>query len=236
MTDVLALNSIRGKSGKDTLIGLLESEGRKVFRVAFADVLKKMCAEALAGDAAYATVLESRCHSSAKDSPFESLSIRMLPDSPYKDWLRKSLVTIGEVNAPRSMRWHLQMFGTGYHREHLGKPNVWFDMGMREVAQGLEDGSYDHVVVTDMRMANEFTGLTKGPHTQQPNPNAFSWGVPKVRTVRIVRDWFITGVDDQSYHISDIALMAHPFDALVVNQLGEPWAMLDQLKEQGVIN
>lgn len=48
MTNLLALNSIRGKSGKDTLIGLLESEGRKVFRVAFADVLKRMCAEELA--------------------------------------------------------------------------------------------------------------------------------------------------------------------------------------------
>lgn len=222
MTDLLALNSIRGKSGKDTLIGLLESEGRKVFRVAFADVLKKMCAEALAGDAAYAVVLESRCHSSAKDTPFESLSVRMIPDGPYKNWLSKSLVTVEELTAPRSMRWHLQTFGTGYHREHLGKPNVWLDMGLEEVRKGFDDGSYDHVVITDMRMVNEFDRL-----------NNFNWDL---HTVRIVRDWFIPGVDDQSYHISDIALMAHPFDALVVNRLGEPWVMLDQLKEQGVIN
>ena len=71
-----------------------------------------------------------------------------------------------------------------------------------------------------MRMINEYEGLLYAP---------------SVKTIRIVRDWFIPGVDDQPYHISDIALMAHPFDALVVNRLGEPWAMLDQLKEQGVI-
>lgn len=241
MTDLLALNSIRGKSGKDTLIGLLESEGRKVFRVAFADVLKEMCAHALAGGPGnYATELQRRMHTSQKDDAIPLLSIAQLPESAYKDWLkgagRKDPVAHRWIGQGRSLRWHLQTFGTGYHREHLGKPNVWFDLGMEQVRAGLEDGSNDHVVVTDMRMPNEFAGLTKGPHTHQPNPHAFSWNIPKVRTVRIVRDWFIPGVDDQPYHISDIALMAHPFDALVVNRLGEPWAMLDQLKEQGVIN
>lgn len=235
MTDLLALNSIRGKSGKDTLIGLLESEGRKVFRVAFADILKRECAFAIAGpEGSLAKTYEECMHTSVKDKLQEQLRINSLPTSAYKAFLQadSSLAAM----APRSLRWHLQTFGTQYHREHLGKPDVWFDLGMEQVRKGLEDGRYDHVVVTDMRMTNEFAGLTKGPHTQQPNPHAFSWNVPKVRTVRIVRDWFIPGVDDQSYHISDIALMAHPFDALVVNRLGEPWAMLDQLKEQGVIN
>jgi len=234
MTDLLALNSIRGKSGKDTLIGLLESEGRKVFRVAFADVLKEMCALAIAGGPGnYATELQRRMHTSQKDEAIPLLSIAQLPDSPYKYW---ALGNVREWTNPRSLRWHLQTFGTQYHREYLGKPNVWLDLGMQQVCAALEDGRYDHVVVTDMRMPNEYSGLTKGSHTKQPNPHAFSWSIPKVRTVRIVRDWFISGVDDQSYHISDISLMAHPFDALVVNRLGEPWAMLDQLKEQGVIN
>jgi hypothetical protein len=91
---------------------------------------------------------------------------------------------------------------------------------MQEVRKGFDADIYDHVVVTDMRMPNEYEGLLYAP---------------EVKTVRIVRDWFIPSVDDQPYHISDIALMAHPFDALVVNRMGEPWAMLDQLKEQGVI-
>lgn len=233
MTDLLCLNSIRGKSGKDTLIGLLEAEGRKVFRVAFADVLKEMCAQVLAGGpGTHARKLQQRMHSSAKDTESIRLSIDNLPASSYKFWA----MSRENVSKARSLRWHLQSFGTGYHREHLGKPDVWFDLGMQEVRLGLEDRSNDLVVVTDMRMPNEFRGLTEGTHLDQPNPNAFDWSIPKCRTVRIVREWFIPGVDDQPYHSSDIALMAHPFDALVVNRLGEPWAMLDQLKEQGVLN
>lgn len=214
---LLALNSIRGKSGKDTLIGLLESEGRKVLRVAFADVLKRVCAEALAGDQkGRAVLLEKNMHTSAKDNVTPGLCIGELPNSPYKLWAMRSF----DIEAPRSLRWHLQTFGTQYHREHLGKPDVWFDLGMVEVRKGLQTHSYDHVVVTDMRMPNEYQGLCNAPD---------------IKTVRIVRDWFIPAVDEQPYHISDIALMAHPFDALVVNRRGEPWAMLDQLKEQGVI-
>lgn len=219
MTDLLCLNSIRGKSGKDTLIGLLESEGRKVFRVAFADVLKEMCAQVLAGGPGeLATAYQRDMHKSIKDKPQSCLGISQIAHSSYQHWLRKTYWE--EPSAPKSLRWHLQTFGTQYHREFLGKPDVWFDLGMKEVRQGLEDSSYDHVVVTDMRMPNEYSGLLYAP---------------KVKTIRIVRDWFIPGVDDQSYHISDIALMAHPFDALVVNRLGEPWAMLDQLKDQGVL-
>lgn len=235
MTDLLCLNSIRGKSGKDTLIGLLESEGRKVFRVAFADVLKEMCAQVLAGGPGELSAqYQKEMHKSIKDKPRHELSTAQIAPSSYRAWLDAS-GSRDDVFEPRSLRWHLQNFGTGYHREHLGEPDVWFDLGMKEVRQGLEDRTNDCVVVTDMRMPNEFRGLTKGKHLQQPNPNAFDWFIPKCKTVRIVRDWFIPGVDDQTYHISDIALMAHPFDALVVNRLGEPWAMLDQLKEQGVI-
>ncbi len=221
MTDLLALNSIRGKSGKDTLIGLLESEGRKVFRVAFADVLKRMCAEELAGPRkGLAVMFERDMHNSAKDKPSPGLAIEELERSAYTDFLKSCIESREDFQKPRSLRWHLQTFGTQYHREFLGKPNVWFDLGMIEVRKALEAGTYDHVVVTDMRMVNEYEGLLYAP---------------AVKTIRIVRDWFIPGVDDQPYHISDIALMAHPFDALVVNRLGEPWAMLDQLKEQGVI-
>ncbi|WP_443700072.1 hypothetical protein [Pseudomonas sp.] len=221
MTDLLCLNSIRGKSGKDTLISLLESEGRKVFRVAFADVLKRMCAEELAGPRkGLAVMFERDMHSSAKDKPCASMAIEELERSAYTDFLKSRMESREDFQKPRSLRWHLQTFGTQYHREFLGKPNVWFDLGMIEVRKALEAGTYDHVVVTDMRMINEYEGLLYAP---------------SVKTIRIVRDWFIPGVDDQPYHISDIALMAHPFDALVVNRLGEPWAMLDQLKEQGVI-
>lgn len=79
---ILALNSIRGKSGKDTLIEHLEKQlGLKVFRVAFADVLKKQCAEAL-GDPRF----EAHMHTSAKDTENVALSIEKLPEGDYKEF------------------------------------------------------------------------------------------------------------------------------------------------------
>jgi hypothetical protein len=229
---ILVLNSIRGKSGKDTLIALLESKGYRVHRVAFADILKKQCAEVLSFNEIEARILEKHMHQSEKDQPSSDLAIYELPISGYKDWLQRQTSLDGL--APRSPRWHLQQYGTEYRREFCKEPNVWLDQGLIEVEKGLADPSKDMVVVTDCRLPNELKSL-KALDVRQENPNAFRWDAPKVHTVRIVRDWFIPGVDDQPYHISDIALMAAHFDHLVVNKLGEPWGMLEQLEEQGAI-
>lgn len=218
MTDLLCLNSIRGKSGKDTLIGLLESEGRKVFRVAFGDVLKDQCAQVLAGGPGeHAKDIEKTFHSSAKDQKVPHLAIHAIADSSYRAWLLSHAGL--DRHTERSPRWHLQQFGTEYQRVFLKNPDVWLNAGLKCIETGLESG-VDHIVVTDMRQANEYETLSC---------------TPNAKTIRIQREWFIPGVDEQPYHITDIGLMAHPFDALVVNRLGDPWAMLDQLKEQGVI-
>ncbi|WP_323115369.1 hypothetical protein [Pseudomonas guariconensis] len=208
---ILALNSIRGKSGKDTLIEHIEANGLKVHRVAFADTLKRLCAETLAGSpGGRAVLLEKEMHTSVKDTPKASLAIANLPVSPYKAWA----VDRFDVREERSLRWHLQQYGTGYRREFLGKPNVWLDMGCLEVEEGLSDPSVDVVVVTDMRLPNEYERMSReGAHL-----------------IRIVRNWHVPEVDTVPYHISDIALMAHAFDALVVNEWGKPAAMYDQIK------
>lgn len=220
MTKLLALNSIRGKSGKDTLIGLLESEGRTVGRVAFGDVLKERCSQVLAGGpSCEATTYEKGMHTSVKDSPSPALSIHLIAASSYKYWLLATQIEDkADLDAPRSLRWHLQKFGTEYSREFMGQPDIWLDEGFK-VLQARREEKPDFIVVTDLRQVNEYDQLTL---------NGFA-------TVRIVRDWFIPQVDDQPYHITDIALMAHKFDALVVNELGDPWGMLNQLYEQGVI-
>lgn len=206
---ILALNSIRGKSGKDTLIEHLEKQlGLKVFRVAFADVLKKQCAEAL-GDPR----LEAHMHTSAKDTDSVALSIEKLPEGDYKEFLECH--TDYCQTSPRSLRWHLQHYGTEFRREFLKEPNIWLNLGLIEVAKGLANPATDVVVVTDMRLPNEYSTLA---------------ALPGAKTVRIVRDWFIQDVDEAAYHISDIALMAHPFDALVVNSWGKPEEMVNKVK------
>lgn len=220
---ILVLNSIRGKSGKDTLIDLLESKGYRVHRVAFADILKKQCAEVLDGGQGFAERYEQEMHQSVKDRPQKGLAVRWIPDSPYKAFLQSRIkATDGHLEEPRSLRWHLQQYGTEYRREFCKTPNVWLDQGLKEIHEGIDKDDVDMVVVTDCRLPNELKALEE-----------LGMVYKTVNTVRIVRDWFIPGVDDQTYHISDIALMAAHFDHLVVNKLGEPWGMLEQLEQQG---
>jgi hypothetical protein len=210
---ILALNSIRGKSGKDTLIEHIEASGLKVHRVAFADVLKEECSQVLAGGPGRAASLVCKwMHSASKDIPFGGLSIQHLPKSSYGFWL---MAQGNCVEGPRSPRWHLQQYGTEYIREHLGKPNYWLDQGILDVLNGCADPSVDVVVVTDCRLPNEHALLTE----------------LGAKTIRIIRNWHIPEVDTVPYHQSDIALMAHPFDALVVNEWGKPEAMFGQIKE-----
>ncbi|NMZ63403.1 hypothetical protein HBN99_03585 [Pseudomonas oryzihabitans] len=210
---ILALNSIRGKSGKDTLIEYIEKEGLKVHRVAFADLLKKEVASTIAHDRDEALVLEQIAHGSVKDSPMSQLCISDLPLSGYKSFLVEA-ATVSHLR-PLSMRWHCQVYGTEFVREHLKKPRHWLDKGLVEILNGQSDPSVDVVVVADMRLPNEYAELSR---------------LPNCHTVRLVRTWYQEGTDNVPMHVSDYALMAEPFDALVVNEWGSPERMFDQIK------
>lgn len=218
MTDIIALTSERGRSGKDTLVELLRESGYNVVRVAFGDVLKHQCAHSLGHDECSQIVMESNCHTDLKDALFEELAIENLPETPYRDWL---WFTEGEradldVCAPRSPRWHLQQYGTGYRRNHLNDKDVWLREGLKVVDAAPSDAL---VVVTDMRQANEYAALS----------------IRQAHLVRLSRDWKIPEVDDVPFHATDIELRDYQMDAVVVNQWGHARAMLDQLLAQGVI-
>lgn len=210
---IIALTSERGRSGKDTLVEKLREAGYEVYRVAFGDVLKHQCSLILCDDRQAQIVMESHCHTDLKDAVFEELAILNLPDSDYADWLMASTY---DLKAPRSPRWHLQQYGTGFCRNHLKDPYVWLREGLKEISKAPE-GSL--VVVTDMRQANEYAALNeRGAHL-----------------VRLSRNWTIPEVDSVELHVTDIELRDFKMDAYVVNIWGDAEGMLKQLQRQGVL-
>jgi len=212
---IITLTSVRGRSGKDTLIEELRKAGHTVTRVAFGDTLKEACADELWGSAFEREDLLEFFHSDAKDQEMPGLRIAQLPPSPYKTWLRKH--TNENLRTNRTPRWHLQQYGTEYRREFLKNPNVWLDAGLKEIQEAPEG----LVVVTDMRQQNEYAAL-----------GMFTAGRPRAYTVRLHRMWFVPGVDDAVYHKTDLDLIGNSMSAVVLNEWGNPAGMVDQLKKQ----
>lgn len=211
---VIALTSVRGRSGKDTLIEELRKAGHTVTRVAFGDTLKEACATELSTPPynTYADLLEF-FHSDAKDCPMHSLSIRNLHRGTYREWLETQGSNLPEwMDAARTPRWHLQQYGTEYRREFLKNPNVWLDAGLKEIKEAPEG----LVVVTDMRQKNEYQQL----YLLNAHP------------VRLHRMWFVPGVDDAGYHKTDLDLIGQRMSAVVLNGWGNPSDMVTQLEKQ----
>ena len=215
---VIALTSVRGRSGKDTLIEELRKAGHTVTRVAFGDTLKEACADELAIAPFFKEDLLEFFHSDAKDQMMPGLAIRNLHRGAYREWLETQGPNIQEwMDVARTPRWHLQQYGTEYRREFLKNPNVWLDAGLKEIQEAPEG----LVVVTDMRQQNEYAAL-----------GMFTAGRPRAYTVRLHRMWFVPGVDDVGYHKTDLDLIGNSMSAVVLNEWGNPAGMVDQLKKQ----
>ena len=214
---VIALTSVRGRSGKDTLIEELRKAGHTVTRVAFGDTLKEACATELSTPPynTRADLLEY-FHSDAKDCPMHSLSIRNLHRGVYREWLETRGPNLPEwMDVARTPRWHLQQYGTEYRREFMGEPDVWLNAGLKEIAKAPEG----LVVVSDMRQRNEYAKLLRAPGLN-------------VNTVWLHRMWFVKGVDDAPYHKTDLDLLGHDMHAVVLNEWGNPSDMVTQLEKQ----
>lgn len=215
---IICLTSVRGRSGKDTLIDLLVKDGLDVARVAFGDLLKEECAHDLATDVFTKEDLLGFFHSDAKDQPMPGLAIVELPEGQYARFLLRTRTEPDPMkfaNEPRTPRWHLQQYGTNFRRDHLKNPDVWLDAGMKVI----ENTEAEIIVVSDLRQRNEYSALV----------------LEGASMVRLHRMWNIPGVDDAPYHVTDLDLIGHRMDAVVLNEWGSPEAMLDQLETQGVI-
>lgn len=222
MTQIVALTSTRGQSGKDTLCDLLVQSGYTVVRVAFGDVLKENCARVLSNgyDMDEATLIEW-FHSDQKDRLKPQLAIVDLKDSEYKNWLMYKAdqgTDSNWMNAMRTPRWHLQKFGTEFTAGYMKQPTIWRDQGMLLVEDALQ-GSPDFIIVTDMRRHVEYVSLNDAG----------------AKLIRLQRMWFKPGVDDAAFHSTDVELIGHAMDAVVLNEWNKPMEMLTQLRAQGVL-
>lgn len=223
---ILALTSVRGRSGKDTLIEQLTLQGYEVARVAFGDGLKEACADEIQSYWNEREKLLEWFHSDMKDVRQATLAIREIPEGPYKEWLMfkaERPTAPGEdwMREHRTPRWHLQQYGTNYRRDFCKDPDVWLNAGMKVVA----NTEAEIVVVSDLRQANEYARLKDlGSITAS------------VKFIRLHRMWFLPGVDDQAYHVTDVDLIGHQMDACVFNHWGNPADMVRQLQAQEAIH
>lgn len=236
MTQVICLTSVRGRSGKDTLIELLQSQGFNVARVAMGDVLKEQCADDLTSWKIPKDTLLQWFHSDTKDQLLSDLAIKEIPEGPYRAWLMNTKDRDNDaqwMTRPRSPRWHLQQYGTDYRRNHLVNPDVWLEEGIKAI-RGHALGGADIIVVSDMRQRNEYIRLSQLTGTLWTDTTG-SAKIEKTHMVRLHRMWFIPGVDDASYHITDLDLIGFFMSAVVLNEWGAPAEMITQLKTQGVL-
>lgn len=219
---IIGLTSTRGASGKDTLLEHLEHAGYKVTRVAFGDILKEQCAEAISSETFTSEELLQMFHSNQKDVPTCSLSASEIPRGEYRDWLVNTVEDTVDMHgwyAPRSPRWHLQQWGTGFMRDYKKDPDVWLNLGLKAIKEAPA-GSI--VCVTDLRQTNEYVGLSKyAEETGQ-----------RFCPVRLHRMWFKAGIDDQPYHATDVDLIGFFMSAVVLNEFGKPEDMVTQLTRQ----
>lgn len=206
---IIGLHSNVGKSGKDTLTEMLNAE-----RFAFGDALKEECARALTEtQEEYAAVLMAMHNQQLKDKPDASLAIKRIPHGFWSSYLYAQWHPSLDPSAPRSPRWHIQMYGTMRRNENS---EYWVNVIRDQIADfksSSEGFRKEFIVVSDVRMPNELEMVKQMGG--------------KVFTVK--RTWY-DKLDDVPKHSSDTALDG--FELPIINNIfGNPEGMLEQLKE-----
>lgn len=156
---IIALTAPANRSGKTTYARALKDEltslGLEVRILSFATELKKQCAEALSDIPEVRSLILDIDQSDAKDTDFDSFKINNVRDIDYQSFLRK---TNGFYDKPRSWRWHMIAFGTGYMRHHLKNDLIWTRHLIYKINDSEADG-VDIVIIDDLRFVKEAQAL-----------------------------------------------------------------------------
>ncbi|MGL5583259.1 MAG: hypothetical protein ACRDCE_20220 [Cetobacterium sp.] len=156
----ISLSAFEPQSGKDTLAYLLkthfEAQGKTVKIIAFGDALRKHVA-GMFDTSAYPTNM-LKLMSPAKDSVSEEYAIKNVRKG-YSEYQYFMAVTKEfDPEEPRSLRFHMQHYGTDFIREFKQLEHHWIEVVTSTMADwAIED--VDVVIVTDTRFPAEFDVL-----------------------------------------------------------------------------
>lgn len=204
--------------GKDTVADYLATKG--FTRVAFADNLKRECAEA------FGTSMEQLNIRDLKETDQDYLALKNCTNQEFVECVLRYFGVVAqygsyaaipaevlqaELNKPRSPRQMTQLWGTQYRRE-MYADDYWVSVGCKEVS-----GPGDYTV-TDVRMPNEPVALR-------------DMGAVIVRIIFPGSEVAINGNE----HPSEVALLHYPEDHLLVNRKDDfegLYRQLDAMLEQ----
>lgn len=156
---IIALMAPKARSGKTTfakaLVDEMTTKGLKVAQIAFANDLKTQCANRLSSSPDVRNMLRDIDQTDAKDFPMKSLCIDKVYDVEYRHFLKEFC---GNVEEPRSWRWHCIAFGTDFMRSHKEDQLVWIRKVFDKILL-LNSQGYDYVVIDDLRTDAEAHAL-----------------------------------------------------------------------------
>lgn len=197
-------------SGKDTLFELLKKDEPRLVNVKFADALTKDVVAMFRESALAADVLEIRNDPDLKNHKFNSFSLKNV----HEDFDRYVAFCVShlsmDMDAPMSIRDHLDIYGTKFKREHEGNDSIWLNAGMAAARAVYEAGNIP--VITDVRFPNEAAKVQSIGGT----------------LVHIAADWAVQAVADKITGIAEGKLKGWDFDLKVQNVFKDPENMKAQ--------
>lgn len=199
---IIGLAATGPGSGKDTLFDQLKAAGLDVVNVKFADLLTAQTA-ALFPEVNPEDFQWIRDDPKAKDWSFHMFAIgKAKAHQGYINWCADQGY---DLTIPRSARWHLIEYGTGYVRKYLQQDSYWLDEGMRTARYAVSQGQV--AIITDVRFPNEAQAVQA-----------------EGKLVFINAPW----VDPSKGGIADGLIKPKQCDYVLTNIWGDP----DTLKEQ----
>lgn len=211
MQQIIGLLGAKG-AGKDTAAAHLVAT-RGFVRAAFADKLYREVAEA------FGVTVEFLGHRDTKETDLTELSLLNCSDKAFVNCVFEELAvsgSIADLEAPRSPRFIMQLWGTEYRRKR-GVDSYWLD----QVSAIMAANPGKSFVVTDVRFPNEakFISVRGGQLVRIRRP--------ELEAIEAQN----RAANGTSAHPSETAMLNYAVDAEALNPEGQPDVLYQSIDE-----